>query len=263
MKRAIPGAFLLFFHYSVHCCSFFPTSFCETINLYPENLVISGIVVATDNFGIDIQVIEVLRGVEDKPVIRVWDGTDFECNGHFSMSALGIGALYDTVIIMLPQIVGKENDWDVPGDYRRPNPYTQTPELDVEGGIAIGFISGDYWAPIEYTLTSVDYDSLTQDLMVNGDCSSIFSANKEADAESDLYVSNPFTSGIIVQSASPLPEGSIKLFSISGGLYLQKQVSGEQLIELNVQDLPPGIYLIEVSSAKRRTIRKIVKHHDD
>src|SRR5687767_15182108 len=51
--------------------------------------------------------------------------SDFDCNGIWSMSASDIGGLYDTIVIILPKIIDIENEWDIIGDFRRPNPRSE------------------------------------------------------------------------------------------------------------------------------------------
>jgi len=97
-----------------------------------------------------MKVIEVLRGEESSTTIRIWDGTDFDCNGIRSMAASTIGAEEEVYIIALETITEIENSWDVIGDYRRPMHYGRTPELKVDGEIVTGFISGIDSAPIEF-----------------------------------------------------------------------------------------------------------------
>lgn len=97
-----------------------------------DNLIVYGLIATQDQDGLDLNIIEVLRGSESKSQIRIWDGTDFECNGIWDMSAGTIGTIGDTIIISLPRITVNENPWDVIGDYRRPDPYRFTSELTVD-----------------------------------------------------------------------------------------------------------------------------------
>ena len=83
-------------------CSWIPTSFCETSNDRPDDVVISGKIIGVDDDGIDVAVIHVLKGTESSEVIRIWDGTDFDCNGLFSMAASALGDVDDTIIVVMP-----------------------------------------------------------------------------------------------------------------------------------------------------------------
>jgi hypothetical protein len=148
MKRIYTLCFaLLALGKVTEACSWIPLSFCATSNARPDDVVISGRIVNADQDGIDLEVIDVLKGVETRQSIRIWDGTDFDCNGPFSMAAIDLGGLDDTIIVVLPLITALENTWDVLGDYRRPDYFGYTPELTVANGLVHGFTSGPYWSP--------------------------------------------------------------------------------------------------------------------
>lgn len=132
---------------SAFACSWIPVPFCETSNARPNDVVLSGKVINVDMDGIDVEVIDVLRGEEDRDTIRIWDGTDFDCQGIFSMAASDIGGLDDTVVVVMPLITAIENTWDVLGDYRRPDYFGHMTELRVINGVALGFISGPSGTP--------------------------------------------------------------------------------------------------------------------
>lgn len=129
-------------------CSWIPTSFCETSNDRPDDVVISGKIIGVDDDGIDVAVIHVLQGTESSEVIRIWDGTDFDCNGLFSMAASALGDVDDTIIVVMPLITEIENTWDVLGDYRRPNYFGAITELRVTNGIVGGYIWGPAMTPV-------------------------------------------------------------------------------------------------------------------
>jgi len=129
-------------------CSWIPTSFCGTSNDRPDDVVISGKIIGVDDDGIDVEVIHVLQGTESREVIRIWDGTDFDCNGLFSMAASALGNMDDTIIVVMPLITEIENTWDVMGDYRRPNYFGAITELRVTNGIIVGYIWGSAMTPV-------------------------------------------------------------------------------------------------------------------
>ena len=133
---------------SVLACSWIPVPFCGTSNARPDDVVLSGKIVNVDFDGIDLEVIDVLTGSESRDTIRIWDGTDWDCNGLFSMAAGDLGGLNDSIIVILPLIVSIENPWDVLGDYRRPDYFGYTPNLSVTNGLVVGYIVGSAWTPI-------------------------------------------------------------------------------------------------------------------
>lgn len=133
---------------SAQACSWIPIPFCQTSNERPNDVVLSGKIVSVDMDGIDVEVIDVLRGVEDRDTIRIWDGTDFDCTGLFSMAASGLGGLNDSIVVVLPVITAIENPWDVLGDYRRPDYFVYIPELRISNGVVMGYITGPAASPV-------------------------------------------------------------------------------------------------------------------
>ncbi|HQW02270.1 MAG TPA: T9SS type A sorting domain-containing protein [Saprospiraceae bacterium] len=259
MKALVLLSFLLSFPNAGSACSFLTDPFCTTLALLTENLVLTGVIVGVDDTGIDIEVLEILRGEESRDTIRIWDGTDFDCNGPWSMAAADIGAVNDTIIIILPKITSIENVWDVPGDYRRPDPYLQTSHLTIRQGNAKGFIAGDTSAPPEYNLWSIDYNHLTSTIIAEGECPFIILAAEEAKAASSITVYNPVDDVIRVQVDYPVHNGYVTLYSMNGYPIIKKEISGERDLKLECEDLPAGMYLLEVYTRERRDIKKIIK----
>lgn len=154
-------------------CSFFADSFCQTANSQVEATITLGVISGVDSDGINFEVLSVVRGVESRSDIRIWDGTDFDCNGPFSMAASDFGVVGDTLLIILPLIDEIENDWDVIGDYRRPDNYTSTSVLHVIDGVAYGLIQGDAISPPEFNLLSFPLDELVDYYSEDQNCSQI------------------------------------------------------------------------------------------
>ena len=261
MKIVAFISIMMCFHSIGSSCTILPDAFCRTLVQFPENLVLSGVIVSIDSTGIDIEVLDILRGEESRDTIRVWDGTDFDCNGIWSMAASDIGDVYDTIIIILPKIIQIENEWDVIGDYRRPDPYGHTSELKVKEGNAEGFISGDALAPPEYNVWNLNFDLLKSKIIADGDCSSITLATNDSEPESLITVNNPFESFLHVQLNGLVNKGFLKLYAITGYVHLAKDINYESVIELDLQDVPSGIYLLEVNTTGRREIVKLVKQN--
>jgi hypothetical protein len=261
MKKIFLLGILLLSHFIGRSCTIIPDPFCKALDFYPDYLVITGIIVAIDTTGINIEILDILRGEESREVIRIWDGTDFECNGTWPMAASGIGNLSDTVIIMLPKIVKMENTWDVIGDYRRPNPYFQVSELSIEKGLASGFISGDLLAPPEYNVWSMNYEDFMNFILTDGDCSSIILDAHDISNPSNITINNPVESILYVQLTKSANNGYIKLYSLTGDVILKEEVKSELSIELNLYDLPAGMYLVEIHIDGKREVRKIIKQN--
>ena len=134
-----------------HSCSWAWTSFCSTLNTNSEDIVVSGQITGADEDGIDLQILSVLKGHEDRTFIRIWDGTDFDCNGLHKMNATLLGFPGDSIIVILPKIDSLENTWDVIGDYRMPFPYGRSPWVRVEDNTVLysGGIKVEYQSFIE------------------------------------------------------------------------------------------------------------------
>ena len=186
-KNFLLISLFLSFSFSGIACSFLSTSFCASIYELPSNVIISGKIVAIDDDGISMEVIDVIRGEELRDTIRIWDGTDFYCNGPFSMAASDIGSVSDLLVISIPKITEIENVWDVIGDYRRPSPYGYTVQLRWENDLVKGYLSGNKYEAPESTVYSLAYDLFVEsfsDEMVCGDLVNL------VDNDGDTYYSN-------------------------------------------------------------------------
>ncbi len=236
-------------------CTFTPNDFCRTYVNSPNDPTAFGKIIAIDEFGIDLELIEMYRGEESNSVIRIWSGTDFDCFGNWSLAASDIGELNDTVIIILNKIVEVENDWDVVGDYRRRNPYTATTELTVEDGIVKGFLSGDIIAPPSYNLLELEYDLFREQLEDN---SCPLTVNTE-----DLYpeltitLNNPFSSELRIQTDQVINRGLLKIYNIAGQVVHVQAIENHTEIRINTVDFYSGIYFIELRNESKRL--KLIK----
>ena len=99
MKKLYYSLFVLFsFLQAGICCSVVPISFCESSERFDSSVILSGVILSEDIDGIDLEVMEVFRGLEMRSTIRIWDGTDFDCNGGWSMSASDLGEVGDSLV---------------------------------------------------------------------------------------------------------------------------------------------------------------------
>ena len=131
----------------------------------------------------------------------------------------------------------------------------------VDDGKVTGFISGDALAPPEYILWTMDYFDFKNKVVKDGDCSSIILANDDPEAPSFISVNNPFESKLYIQFNEMINSGHLTLYSLSGFAYVNKEINAENLIELDLQDVPAGVYFLEVYSNERREIIKLIKQH--
>ncbi len=215
--------------------------------------MVSGRIVNVDEEGIDLEVIDVLKGEESREVIRIWDGTDFDCNGPFSMAASDLGGLNDTILVILPLITEVENTWDVLGDFRRPDYFEFTPELIVMNGVVHGFISGPYWSPT-WLMPYLDLVSNW-----SNDLDACVALSVEA-----IHQAPPFTAyldgiGLVLNFREDMALGStIRILTMSGLEVMSANVfPGSMRMDLGGHAM--GVYLITLvqPSGTRSTIRVV------
>lgn len=121
MKKGIlTFLFSIFTLWAVACsCNPF-YSFCEYKSILNPDLILSAEIIDTNQYGIRLKKIDLIEGTELRDTIPVWNDTNFYCTGTVSMRATQIGAVGDTVIVMLPRIDSVYTTWGVLGDYRTP-----------------------------------------------------------------------------------------------------------------------------------------------
>jgi hypothetical protein len=236
-------------------CTWIPTSFCETSNDRPGDVVISGKVLSVDDDGIDVEVIHVLQGTESREVIRIWDGTDFDCTGLFSMAASALGDVDDTIIVVMPLVTEIENTWDVIGDYRRPNYFGAITELRVTNGIIGGYI----WGPSMTPVYQMPYLHLISNWNEGPDACSVFLSVH------GVHESEPFTARLVdnfLVLSIPLHAGSgstLRLLA-SNGQVLAEQVMSAGSKQVELSGLATGVYhVVLVDQNGTRSFTRVMK----
>ena len=233
-------------------CSFAPWTFCDWAQ-ETEYSIIRGKIVQTFNRGLKLKVLSVYRGNETRQEITIWDGTDFNCTGIYSMAASNMGKEGQTVLVQVAKIDSIENRWEIEGDYRNTKFSANRTSLIQEGNHIIG------------ALTEFDDDQRTH-------------IDKIAKVLSKCVgqgINNPpfMPSGINTLRLFPNPasdflfianddaaEAEVKVFNILGNLVIDKTIYiAEEGIP--VQDLPSGIYVCVVKMSGLRYKGKfLVKH---
>ncbi len=262
------GLLLLFgllFTNILYACSFTSGSFCECAGLLDDHLIISGTIISVDEDGIDLEVIDVLRGEESNAVIRIWDGTDFYCNGPWSMAASDIGQVGDVKILTLPKIVETENSWDVVGDYRRPNWYEYLTDLRVIDGQVEGLIRGyvgwdqnnelvysqDYIGQLSYETFATSYTELL-------DCSTMVDV-ENITTKFQTTIENPFTSNLNITLDENF-EGTISIFDLNGVAISEKLIRFQNNVEIDLSFVPNGLYFVRFENEDGLVqVEKVVK----
>ncbi len=248
MNYQLPFLLLFFtFVYNISfACSFKQEPFCVTLDKRVDDLVVAGIISAVDDDGINLEVLEVLRGEEDRTNIRIWDGTDFDCNGLFSMAAADLGNISDTIVIILPLIDSLENSWEVIGDYRRPDPYVTATSLFVQDGNVNGFIWGLLGG--DENLFIFPYDKFVANFLETSDCSITLDA-EEIFQLGNISVTNPMRDRISLHSTEKLRMANLYLVDLQGQVHLSAQVNQSYYWQENTDQLPSGVYFLRVQEA--------------
>lgn len=247
LRKLVLFVLVMFASTKVLPCSIIPNTFCKSIQINAEHVIVTGKIISKDIDGLDLEVIDVLRGDESRKVIRIWDGEDFDCNGPWSMSAEYIGNVSDTVIISLPLIEEVISPWDVVGDYRRPNPYFHTPELRVKNGKAHGLIQGDAIAPAEYNLWEIDYSKIKESIILNGVCKDLISNVEDVFFE-DITITNPVTTYLELKNASVNQIRTLSLYTINSEKVISRKVETSADLKIDLINEPPALYILEVIS---------------
>jgi len=237
----------------IFACSFAPLSFCHSAQEFEDDLIVTGVVSAVDNDGIDLTVLRVIRGEETKTTIRIWDGTDFDCNGPHSMEAINIGLLNDTVVVMLPKVDSMENVWDEIGDYRTPNFWTRSKILKVQNKVVKGFINGISGAPYETSIWEFDYAAFINSWILEMDCSKITDIKELEESNTVLVFPNPTTENLFIDISKAT---DYKIYGILGNTIFNGQLkSGRNTIILD--QLNSGLYFLYVR--ENDTTLRIIK----
>lgn len=222
-------------------CSWIPTSFCVTVNDRPGDAVISGRVMNVDADGMDLEVIDVLRGAEEREVIRIWDGTDFDCNGTFSMAASDLGAIGDSIIVVMPMIVAIENAWDVIGDYRRPDYFGRITDLRIINGVVLGYIAGQAMQPFD-AIPYVEFVPIWAAGAIG--CSDFLSVGEKG--QGSFHLQNPVHDLLELDLHGVAgPNRSIRVHTMNGHVVLQRDMATSPG-RIDVSGLPSGVYILEM-----------------
>lgn len=259
MKNVISilGILLIFFLSSSNAmaCTIIPEGFCVTNSENFDRSVLSGKIIDIDDDGINIAIINILRGVENRDTIRIWDGTDFDCNGLWSLAASRLGHVNDTIIIILPIINSLENVWDVIGDYRIPDSYyEETAHLSVRNDTIRGFINGSPWSS-NYVNKIAFSDFINYWDDHTNDCIGLVATKKTVrhDLAIDVFP-NPAKDYIKVSYQGRF---DWSLYNIHGRMVaFDSGLFDED--EINVAFYTKGIYLLKVKIGDHFQVKRIV-----
>lgn len=226
-------------------CQWTSNSFCSTSqsSAYLNDLVVYGKITFIDNDGIDFEIVDILRGQENRTTIRIWDGVDFDCNGIFSMAASEMGNIGDYLIIILPKIAEKKSSWEIIGDYRRPDFFQYTPNLRVENGIIFGLISGYETYP--YVEEQANYENFKNSWEINQNCSSVVLGTKNYESD-EIFKILTLSNNKFKISFHKNVDFKIKIFNING-LKIESSELVETEFEIDLSEYSTGIYIVNIT----------------
>lgn len=259
MKPLLPFLLFALLTYQVGACTFSPVSFCQGQLIDDVDLLISGKITATDNNGIDLEILTLFRGTEDRTLIRIWSGTDIDCNGLFSMAATDLGEVGDTLILSLPRIAAIENEWDVIGDYRRPEYFSSISELRVTNGTVRGFIAGVPGAPPGINITSFNYEAFVAAWIDQGDCTTIVNTDSPVEQVTEIKYHNPVKNELQLLFTDWPQVATVALYAPQNGqLLFREERPNNTVIDLSAY--PSGIYILRIQFRNgQQQIAKVLK----
>tara|TARA_B100000508_G_C11465660_1_gene282087 strand:- start:398 stop:1045 length:648 start_codon:yes stop_codon:yes gene_type:complete len=204
-----------------------------------------------DTNGIDLLVIDVLRGTESRDTIRIWDGTDFDCNGIFSMAAADLGKVNDSIVLVLPQIDSMQNSWDVLGDYRRPDYYTYIPSLKWSNGILNGLAIGMTGDMPSNQLLKVKYSDFKDQWKKNNGCLGLTSMKEGLSTQEFVRYQNPISSTLNLTFNSVSENAiNIQIFNSHGALIISQSII-ETEVDIDFTVYNSGIYVVRLYQNNR------------
>lgn len=245
----------LLFTMQLLACSNPPRTFCQTTASFSEDLIVSGKITSIDDDGINLEIIDILRGEESKTTIRIWDGVDFDCNGNHPMNAALLGDLNDTIIIILPKITEKASDWEVIGDYRRPTYFGYTPSLKVENEIVSGFIYSDRIIP-ENDIKSYDYDDFVSNWLQNNSCTAIKLSTDNINAIDNILKYNTIVTNNLKIELNNELNSKIIVYNTQG-IKLKEYNFIKNEINIDFIDYSSGFYFVHIKLENSKL--KIIK----
>jgi hypothetical protein len=216
--------------------------FCYHNQHNQNDIVISGLIIDTTAHSIRLKVIDVLRGVELRDTITIWDGTDFDCNGLVSMKSTGLGHPGSSIITIIPRIHTAENNWDVIGDYRRPEHLCTASTVYLRNDTVYGFINGSIYShdPMNEWTMETNYPDFKAEFNLNSGSCSLLSIDDPSSMEeiSIIQRSNERVDIHLVKQDNY----HVDLLSLMGQNVESHSFHNDLNIDLSEFD--PGIYIL-------------------
>lgn len=234
-------------------CSIAYKSFCETAAHYQSGNILQAKIIDTIPHGIRLQVIDVIRGTENRDTVIVWDGTDIDCNGPFPMNAWYMGMPGDTILAVMTAVDTLAQPWQVLGDYVRTNNFGHTPELKIQADTLQGFISGYVFAPNQFQLWEYAFtDWLNYWTTHNNNCNTLMDIENTSEDAVVVYP-NPANDQLQITG---LHDGDVAHIFSSEKLLADVPVTGGTI---DISQLSSGVYILRMEDKGMPVTRRFVK----
>ncbi len=218
-------------------CSCFPTAeeFCETIIADSSiDLVVKAVKTADIYYGMEIEITEVLMGVESQSAITVWGDNGALCRvftDEFEIGEVIYLALHKT---------------DFAGNLI-PN-FNYPLDLEQNGDYILS-VCGKY-----YEEDSVDGSSTA--LTIANNCPFTMTTDVETSTIGQLEIfPNPVTDRLNIKTDNPLE--TVQMFSATGKLIKEQEITGSTTM-LDLSNLNNGVYFIVLNDGNAEEVRKVV-----
>ncbi|MCB0768345.1 MAG: T9SS type A sorting domain-containing protein [Flavobacteriales bacterium] len=233
------------------CSCFGPDTFCGVLNPpYPQpewwlpDAVVMVVPVLHEHYGMDVAILQVFQGEVNADTVRVWGDNGALCRLYTGW------AIGDTIILGLQQCDLAGNSIlnpEYPPDLESPEDYMVSVcgvyMLDYAGGMVYGRID----TPLEQAMTVEAFAGTI------GLCALANALPEEPTI--DHLVVQTGDEGISLEWRGSSAPSELTLFDAQGrAVWDRRWVGGPTVI----QNIPPGVYLIQVDTGVGRLVRRVV-----
>jgi hypothetical protein len=197
----------------------------------------------------EFEVIDLLRGVELKDTVIIWDNPApvNSCVGDYEKDTRYLGDAGDSVLLIIAKI-DTVDSWGAIGDYYRPLGVCSSPYLPIKNKQIVGNLTEtDVYAtpPTTFLMDTISISYFNQLYQANGrevDCDLFVGLPNNPPSESMFQVvPNPVEQSFTINTTFKSAEA--RIYTLRG--QLMRKVD-KPVGEINIQELPAGIYLLEV-----------------
>lgn len=238
-------------------CTPLPVPFCELTEMYEDSPVFLAQVIDKGSGWCEIEIFAVLRGEEEREIIRIWDGPNQFCTGVWPAPAAAYGAIGDSIICIASLSLMEE---DTGGFFVPQNDYFHCPVLvgtvamKIENGIINSSIF-EPWQNVEVQLSNfLDSEDL------DSSCPGVgLGIDDTRDVQLSVYP-NPAHDVLNIET-SDAQKKEISIYSSNGQLLETITKEGRagtdnQFVDLS--PLPKGLLIVKVSLNNGTFYRRII-----